>query len=188
MERSPQKPKIFTVKAVMTTWRERRHYFDPVDRRIHTTLDPKDMLQYLRTYIIGRLERRIDATTEKIGELTTSCQKHDMSRYPEADACPCQAKEYWNLDRLDESVHRLKNLDHSVCRWFIWYIWSSTKNPRFPQESIQVWSQTQPVAAWQKFGVAQRNGEVSPSNRRGYIYYVNSREVSSRPAAATNSE
>jgi len=110
-----------------------------------------------RKLIIQSLEASISKTIEKIEELTTACQKHDLRSRPEADACPCQAELYWKLDRLDESIYRLKKLNHSVGRWYPWYLQSSSKNPTFPKASIQAWSQTgQPIAAWQKYGVAQK--------------------------------
>lgn len=50
----------------------------------------------------------------------------------------------------------------------------STLNLGFPRESIEVWQSTaQPVTAWQKYGVAQRNGEAS-SMIVGDIYITRS--------------
>jgi len=139
-----------------------------------------------RTFIISRLETSICKTQQRIEDLTVSCEKHSLPY--DADACPCQGELFWKLDRLDESVHRLKTLRHSVFRWYLWYIWSSTKSPWFPEESIQVWQQVgQPTAAWQKYGVAQRNGDVTYDNGRAFIYLKGSREVSTRAAAARSS-
>jgi len=111
-------------------------------------------------------------------KLESPCtKKHDLASPPEADSCPCRAELYWQQDRLDESLYRLITQKHSVARWWRWYLWSSTTNPRFPRQSIEWWSQTdQPIAAWQKYGVAQKNGDV-------YIYYKHGREHKLRPAA-----
>lgn len=134
----------------------------------------------LKTRIITGLETSIIKHKQRVEELTTSCRKHTLPY--DSDACPCQGELFWKLDRLDESIYRLKILRHSVLRWYLWYLWSSTKSPWFPEESIRVWNQTgQPIAAWQKYGVAQWNGEA-------FIYYKGSREVSERPAAARSSE
>lgn len=139
-----------------------------------------------RQSVIRALEDSIERITERIGELSISCDKHNLQSHPEADACPCQAKLYWKLDRLDESVYRLKVLKHTIRSWRIWYIRSSTRMPGFPRESIRVWTQTgAPIAAWQKYGVAQRNGEVSVNHHRGFIYCKNGLESSTRPAAST---
>lgn len=139
------------------------------------------MSSYLRDAIIRHLETEITRTNEKI----EPCPKHEASMPSDADACPCHGKAFWNLDRLDESVHRLRDRRCSVFWWYIWYLSSSTKTPWFPKESIECWSQVgQPIAAWQRFGVAKRNPDESTRHRRGYIYYKNSREVSTRQAAA----
>ena len=139
----------------------------------------------VRERIIQLLETSIKETIDKIEELTILCEKHDLRDHPEADACPCQAELFWKLDVLDESVYRLTTLEHTIIRWCIWYDLCSITSPGFPRESIDVWTQTeQPIAAWQKYGVAKRNGEVSVNDRRGYVYYKNSREDSARPAAS----
>lgn len=70
-----------------------------------------------RERIIQLLETFIKETLDKIEELTDFCEKHDLRDDPEADACPCQAELIWKLDVLDESVHRLKTLEHSIIRW-----------------------------------------------------------------------
>ena len=138
-----------------------------------------------RQKVIQSLETSIKETSDKIDELSILCEKHNPTSHPEADACPCQAELYWKLDVLDESIYRLSILGHSLIRWCAWYIRCSTMNPGFPRESIDVWTQAaQPIAAWQKYGVAQRNGEVATNARRAYIYYQNSREKSTRPAAS----
>lgn len=131
------------------------------------------------------LENKIIKTDDSI----SPCRKHDLAQHPTADACPCHARLYWQLDRLDESVYRLKVQKCSVSRWSAWYLRSSAKHPGFPRESVDCWTQTgQPLAAWQKYGVAQRNGQRSPEDGRAYLYCKNSREVRSRRAAASNSQ
>lgn len=138
-----------------------------------------------RQSVIRSLEDSIEKIIERIGELSILCDKHDLGSHPEADACPCQAELYWKLDRLDESIYRLKMLKHTIIRWYIWYIRSSTNRAGFPHESIQAWTQTAaPIAAWQKYGVAQRNGGAPVNHRRGFIYYKNGLEISTRPAAS----
>lgn len=144
----------------------------------------KNMSPFLGDTIIRHLEARIPRKLEKIEQLI-SCPKHHAGMPYDADACPCQAKEFWRLDHLDESVHKLRNRRCSICWWYIWYQVSSTKIPWFPKESIECWSQVgQPITAWQRFGVAKRNPDESTRHRRGYIYYKNSREVPTRRAAA----
>lgn len=139
----------------------------------------------VRQKIIQSLETSIKETLDKIDELSILCEKHDLRERPEADACPCQAELCWKLDLLDESIYRLTTLKHLMIRWCAWYIRCSTARPEFPRESIDVWTQTeQPTAAWEKYGVARRNGEASANDRRAYIYYKNSRKVSARPAAS----
>ena len=142
----------------------------------------------LRNVIVRSLETSITKTYDRIGHLSEFCPEHNLRDHPQADACPCQVELFFKLDRLDEAIHRLKDLKHWVVRWWVWYIRSSTRSFGFPKESILVWSQTgQPIAAWQKYSIAQRNGEVEPRNRRAYIYYKGGREISARSAAATNS-
>ena len=139
---------------------------------------------YPKDKIIQHLQTSIFQAHDDIERLSTSCDQHDLASRPAADACPCQAKLYWQLDRLDESIYRLKTKNTSVPHWWSWYLWSSTKSPRFPKESVTGWSQSgQPMAAWQKYGVAQRNGRVEPGHQRAYVYYQNGREHGSRPAA-----
>jgi hypothetical protein len=136
--------------------------------------------------IISRLETRICTTQQRIEDLT-NCPKHRLPSH--ANACPCQGELYWELDRLDESIYRLTTLEHSTFRWLLWYVWSSTNTPWFPGESTRSWSQTShSIAAWQKYGVGQRNGDAACSDRRAFIYYQNSRKVSGRPAAAMSTQ
>lgn len=144
---------------------------------------------WCRKASVTMLEKSISQTSDRVQDLTTSCRKHDLSQHPTADACPCQVKLIWELDRLDESIHRLKVQKCSVGRWFAWYLWSSSKNPGFPKESIDCWKQTeQPRTAWQKYGVAKRNGTSERNSNRGYLYYKNGRVVGGRPAAAPSGE
>lgn len=138
---------------------------------------------YLKNQVIKHLTDSIDETYQKIGKLSKRCNKHNLVNHPEADACPCQVKLYWQLDRLDESIHRLKTKD-SVVQWGLWYLRSSSKNPGFPKKSITGWSQSgQPIAAWEKYEVAQRNSQAGQNSQRAYTYDKNGREHSSRPAA-----
>ena len=126
------------------------------------------------------------STVRKLSECEKQCEIHDLRDHPDADACPCQVKLIWESQRLDESIYRLKIRQHSVLRWYIWYLRSSTKSFGFPKESIESWSQVaQPIAAWQKYGVPQRNPEVAIDHPLGFIYYKREREASSRPAIAT---
>lgn len=141
-----------------------------------------------RERILQSLETSIESKYEKIGELSTLCEKHDLASHPNADSCPCQAELYWEIDRLDESLFRLKVLKISVVKWYTWYIRSSTKSPGFPKESIRVWSQTPPITAWQKYGVAHRNGRVDPTNHGAYEYFKHSNSVLFRPAASVTAQ
>jgi hypothetical protein len=143
----------------------------------------------LTRFILPRLEASIAKTSDRISHLAVYCKRHEEYEDPEADACPCQVRLYWKLDRLDESIHRLKNKRQWALRWWIWYIRSSPRCPGFPKQSIDCWSQTnQPIAAWEKYSVPRRNSSASRDEARAYIYYANSRERSTRPVAAMNSE
>lgn len=136
-----------------------------------------------RSAVIKQLQQSIFKVDDEIDRLSEPCKKHDLANHPEADACPCVAKLFWQRDRLDESIERLKSQGHSVARWILWYIWSSPKVLGFPKESINGWSQIQPIAAWQKYGIAMRNSEADQRGQRGYVYYKDGREVRTRPAA-----
>lgn len=139
--------------------------------------------------IVRRLETSIIKTNNKVDRLSEHCPKHNIDDHSHADACPCQAELFWKLDRLDESIYRLTAQRQWVLYWWIWYIRSSPRWSGFPKESVRCWSQTdQPIAAWEKYSTPKRNGEVSPNHQRAYIYYRGSRERSTRPVAAINSE
>ena len=129
----------------------------------------------------------LEATAiRKLDKCGMPCEMHNLRDYPDADACPCHVKLIWESNRLDESIHRLKIRQHSILRWYIWFLRSSTKSFGFPKESIDFGSQVgQPIAAWQKYGVPQRNSVVATNHPRGFIYYKREREVSARPAIST---
>lgn len=57
-----------------------------------------------RESVIGSLEDSFNKIDDEISDLSIYCDKHDLGSRPEADACPCQAKLYWMLDHLDESI------------------------------------------------------------------------------------
>lgn len=121
-----------------------------------------------------------------LSDTLNQCIKHPTIP-AEADACPCQVALIWDHDRAEESIFRLKVAGHNVLRWGLWYMWSSRYTPWFPKQSIDCWQQTgQPLAAWERFNVARKNGHVAPENERAYLYYRQSKIRTGRAAAAQN--
>ena len=135
----------------------------------------------LRHALARKLINKIQHT-EHLTHYTCALHKSQLLEIEGAEFCPCHARRYWQIDKMEESIHRLL-IDHQpVTSWFLWYMYSSVYAPWFPKASVDCWtSHSQSSAAWTRFNVAQYDGELRGATS-GTRYWKDGRVVRTREA------
>ena len=79
---------------------------------------------------------------------TGRCPGQHGGEMEEHDICPCEARGWYELDRIAESMDRLVEKKTTLWKWLFWYLRSSSKLPYLPCSQLYP---TEIVAAWNPF-------------------------------------